>query len=183
MIRINLLPFRAARKKENLRRQVSIYILSLILLTLGLFYFNFTLGDKISRLETNIDDSKKQIAAYEKITKEIEEIKQKLAIFRKKIEVIKNLDQNRKVPVQLLDTMTRMVIPKRLWFTSFESTGGKVNITGIAFDNKTVADFMINLEASKLFKSVNLISVKQGTGKEGTGGAANLKTFQVSCVN
>ncbi len=122
MIRINLLPFRAARKKEYIRKQVSIYILSIILLTLGLILFNVNLGNKISTLETNIDESKKQIAAYEKITKEIEEIKQKLAVFRKKIEVVKNLDQNRKVPVQLPDTMTRMVIPKRLWFTSFEST-------------------------------------------------------------
>jgi type IV pilus assembly protein PilN len=178
MIRINLLPFRAARKKENLRKQVSVYLLSLILLTLGLFYFNFTLGNKISRLETNIEEAKKQIAAYEKTTQEIEKIKQQLDIFRKKIDVIKNLDQNRKKPVILLDAMTRMVIPKRLWFTSFESVGDQVNITGIALDNKTVAEFMTNLEGSKLFKSVNLVSIKAGAGE-----TSKLKTFQVSCVN
>jgi type IV pilus assembly protein PilN len=39
MIRINLLPFRAARKKENIRRQLSIYVLSVVclLLLMGLF--------------------------------------------------------------------------------------------------------------------------------------------------
>ena len=32
MIRINLLPFRAARKKENVRRQISLFLLSLAFL-------------------------------------------------------------------------------------------------------------------------------------------------------
>jgi len=173
MIRINLLPFRAARKKENIRRQVSVYLLSVILLTLGLFYFDVTLGNKITNLKVNIDEAKKQIAAYEKITKEIEDIKRQLDIYRKKIDVIKSLDRNRKEPVQLLETMTRMVVPKRLWFSNFEFVGGKVNIRGVASDNKTVADFMINLEGSGLFSAVNLISVQQ---------SANLKAFQVSCV-
>ena len=44
MIRINLLPFRAARKKENIRRQVSIFLLSLAFLLIILFYYNWSLG-------------------------------------------------------------------------------------------------------------------------------------------
>lgn len=38
MIRINLLPYRAAQKKENIRRQISIFLLLLILMTLALFF-------------------------------------------------------------------------------------------------------------------------------------------------
>jgi type IV pilus assembly protein PilN len=34
MIRINLLPFRAARKRENIRRQISVYI-GIVILTLA----------------------------------------------------------------------------------------------------------------------------------------------------
>ena len=40
MIRINLLPYRAARKKENIRIQFNIFIGSLILVALAIFYFN-----------------------------------------------------------------------------------------------------------------------------------------------
>ena len=34
MIRINLLPFRAARRRENVRRQTSIFFLSVVLVTI-----------------------------------------------------------------------------------------------------------------------------------------------------
>ena len=44
MIRINLLPFRSARKKENIRRQLSIFLLSLILAVVAIFGVNFFLG-------------------------------------------------------------------------------------------------------------------------------------------
>ena len=54
MIRINLLPFRAARKKENIRRQVSIFLLSLAFMLIILFYFNFSLNSKIGNLNSNI---------------------------------------------------------------------------------------------------------------------------------
>ena len=61
MIRINLLPFRAARKKENVRRQVSIFFLSLILTTIIAFIYNFMLGQKIHGLERKIEDTKTQL--------------------------------------------------------------------------------------------------------------------------
>jgi len=43
MIRINLLPFRAARKKENIRRQISVFVLSVVCLALlmGFVFLNF----------------------------------------------------------------------------------------------------------------------------------------------
>ena len=46
MIRINLLPFRAARKKENVRRQVSVFLLSFVLIIIGVFYYNMWLGNR-----------------------------------------------------------------------------------------------------------------------------------------
>ena len=36
MIRINLLPFRSTRQKENIRRQLSVFLLSIILTLVGL---------------------------------------------------------------------------------------------------------------------------------------------------
>ena len=50
MIRINLLPFRTERKKENVRRQVSLFLLSLALVLLVLFYYNWSLNSKIKKL-------------------------------------------------------------------------------------------------------------------------------------
>ena len=57
MIRINLLPFRKARKKENVRQQISIFILVVIFLTLGMSYFALALNRKIQNLDNRIKTS------------------------------------------------------------------------------------------------------------------------------
>ena len=177
MIRINLLPFRAARKKENIRRQVSIFMLSLVFLLIIFFYYNFSLGKKVDSLNTNIKHTETELAKYNKINDEIAQIKKKLNNLKKKMAVMKTLEANRFEPTRLLDTMTQVVVPKRMWFTKLESKGEEVNINGIALDNKTVADFMVRLEDCGLFNDVDLKTLKRKKAQ-----AADLKTFTIKCT-
>ncbi len=44
MIKINLLPFRKARRRENVRRQVNVYFLCLLFLFSLMGYFHFDLN-------------------------------------------------------------------------------------------------------------------------------------------
>jgi type IV pilus assembly protein PilN len=176
MIRINLLPFRKARKKENVRQQVSVFVLVLIFLILGMSYLALALSRKIENLDSRIKTSTQQLSELTVLTKEIDEIKKKLDTIKKKTVVIKNLERNRKSSVVLLDTMTNMVIPGRMWFTSLSDISESVEINGLALDNKTVADFMIKLEGSKLFSGVNLKTLKQQAIKD-----VILKNFEISC--
>ena len=180
MIRINLLPFRAARKKENIRRQVSIFLLSSAFALIILFYFNFSLSSKIGNLNTKIKETNAELEKYAKINKEIDQIKKKLDNLKKKMAVMDTLEANRFAPIKLMDTMTQVVVPKRMWFTSLRANGQKVNITGVALDNTTVADFMVRLENSGLFKEVDLKTLKRPSGKKGQ--ASAFKTFSVVCV-
>ena len=178
MIRINLLPFRAARKKENIRRQVSIFMLSLVFLLIIFFYYNFSLNNKVDSLNTTIKNTKTELAKYNKINDEIAQIKKKLNNLKKKMAVMKTLEANRFEPTRLLDVMTQVVVPKRMWFTNLESRGDTVNIEGIALDNKTVADFMVRLEDCGLFKQVDLKTLKRtNTNTQ----SAKLKSFAISC--
>jgi type IV pilus assembly protein PilN len=176
MIRINLLPFRKARKKENVRQQVSVFVLVLIFLILGMSYLALTLSRKIENRDSRIKTTTQQLSELTVLTKEIDDIKKKLDTIRKKTAVIKNLERNRKSSVILLDTMTDMVIPGRMWFTSLSDISESVEINGIAMDNKTVADFMIKLEGSKLFSGVSLKTLKQQAIKD-----VILKNFEISC--
>ena len=176
MIRINLLPFRAARKKENIRRQVSVFLLSLAFLLIILFYYNWSLGSKISGLNAKINETKSELQEYDKINKEIASIKKKLSNLKKKMAVMDNLEANRFEPTRLMDVMTEVIVPKRMWFTSLESKNKVVNIKGIALDNKTVADFMVRLEQSGLFREVDLKTLKQRKVRK-----SNLKSFQIRC--
>ena len=180
MIRINLLPFRATRKKENIRRQVSIFLLSLAFMLIILFYFNFSLSSKIGNLSTKIKDTQSDLDKYDKINKEIAQIKKKLDNLKKKMAVMDTLEANRFAPIRLMDTMTQVIVTKRMWFTKLQSKDKHVNITGVALDNTTVADFMVRLENSGLFKEVDLKTLKRAKSKKGS--TARFINFSVICT-
>ena len=177
MIRINLLPFRAARKKENIRRQVSIFFLSLFLVLILLVYYNVHLGGKIKNLKGNIQETQTELKKYQKITSKIAEIKRKLKTLEQKTDVINKLEKNRFEPVTLMDTMSDKVIAKRMWFTNFSAKGNSVVISGVALDEKTIADFMTRLENTGLFASVNLKNIKKKMIK-----GSSLRSFNLTCT-
>ena len=175
MIRINLLPFRAARKKENIRRQVSIFFLSLVFVVIVAAWFNYVLSGKIESLNRQVAETKAQVEKYNKINQEIAEIKKKLAILNQKIEVIKSLDLTRKAPVELLTDMSKLVIEKRMWLTGLEEKTGNVKVVGIALDNPTIAEYMTRIEASLKYVNVKLLSINQDTSVKGL----KLKNFEI----
>ncbi len=175
MIRINLLPFRAARKKENIRRQVSIFLLSLVFVVIVAAWFNYLLSGKIESLSRQVAETKAQVEKYNKINQEIAEIKKKLAILNQKIEVIKSLDLTRKAPVELLADMSKLVIEKRMWLTGLEEKSGNVKIVGIALDNPTIAEYMTRIETSLKYVGVKLLSINQDTSVKGL----ILKNFEI----
>ncbi len=177
MIRINLLPFRAARKKENIRRQVSVFLLSLILVTILAVIAHVGFNKKIAGLDDRIATTKAQVAKYNKINAEIAEIKKKLAVLEKKIEVIQTLDMNRKAPVRLMDSMTQLLVANRMWFTRMDYKDASIKLDGIALDNQTVADFMTRVQDFPDYQEVKLASIKQERFKNKD---LNLKRFGVT---
>ena len=177
MIRINLLPFRAARRKENIRRQVSVFVLLLIFFILTLFYYNLLMNNTIARKKSEIKSVKKQIVLYKKKVNKVSSIKKKLKNMQQKFEIIKSLQVRRKEPVELLDKMTGIIVPKRMWLTSLKTDNKNVKITGIAFDNKTVADFMTRLENSSLFSNVDLKNIRMKKIDK----TIQMKAFEVLC--
>lgn len=176
MIRINLLPFRAARKKENIRRQASVFILSIVLVLILATWFNYMLSSKIKSLNKKIQSTQAQVDKYNKINNEIAGIKKKLDLLNKKIEVIQSLDLTRKAPVELLDDMSRLTVEKRMWLTGLEEKSGSIKVVGIAVDNPTVAEYMTRIEESQKYAGVKLLSINQDNSIQGL----NLKTFGIS---
>ncbi len=177
MIRINLLPYRAERKKENIRRQVGIYTLSVILVIIGCYYYHLRLNSRIKKLTAEINYTNSQVAKYRKINREIEEIKKKLAILKRKTNVIKTLDADRRGPVLVLDELYHLLVEKRMWYTGLSEKNNHIKLRGVALDNQTVADFMTRLEKSKLFSDVRLATIRKETIRSKN---INLKKFEVT---
>jgi type IV pilus assembly protein PilN len=195
MIRINLLPYRESRKKESILRQLNIFLAVFFIVFVILLYYNIWLGKKIDDININIKNTKLMLTQTETQAKKVDQIKNELEKLGHKTDVIKSIETNRRDPVILLENMTKMVAEKtsistpdtsadndnnpikRLWFNSFEASGGKVNIKGIALDNKTIADFMSRLEESKHYKNVNLKTITQQKVNK-----LNLKRFEIEYV-
>ena len=161
MIKINLLPFRTARKKENIRRQVSIFLgLVVLVLCILLFVWN-SMSRKIETLNTDIKTVKAELATHAETIRKVEEYKKKLKIVNTKKGVIQKLELERSGPIRIMDAMTQCVVRTRMWLKSMEDKDGILNIQGVAVDNATIARFMKNLDKSKYFNNVDLTSSKQ----------------------
>ncbi len=160
MIRINLLPFRAARKQENIRRQVSVYFLSVVCLVTLMIYSYLNLSSELTKLKGEEAQLRSEMASYAKITREIALIRRRTKEIQDKFDVIKDLEKQGSGPVRLLEAIATSVPIDRLWLSAVVERGGNLTLKGSAMDNDTVALFMTNLEKNKQIKSVDLRTTK-----------------------
>lgn len=158
MIRINLLPFRAARKKENIKRQISVYVLTLLFLVVLMVFFFLQLNGKVQTLRSQKAQIKKQLATYAAATQKIKHIKKQIKEIRAKLNIIRDLEKKKTGPVFLLDEIAAAVPKNRLWLRSLSEKNGLLKLQGTAMDNETIALFMTDLEKAKHITSVDLQS-------------------------
>ena len=160
MIKINLLPFRAARKYENIRRQVSIYFLSVVCILTLMIYSYLSLSNELGKLKGEEKQLRTEMASYSKVLQEMARITNKTKEIQDKFDVIKDLENRRSGPVRLLEEIAISVPTDRLWLRAVEEKSGNLTLAGSAMDNDTVALFMTNLEKREQITSVDLKTTK-----------------------
>lgn len=175
MIRINLLPFRAARTKENVRRQVSIFLLMIGLLVVILFVVYGYLASNEEDAKLKTETVKQDLIKYTQQAKEVDEINKENELLQKKIDIISDLEKVRKEPVSLLALLTDTIVEERMWLTSFDVKDKNVGINGLALDEITVADFNKRLQASPMFSDATLKILKQSEAEN-----VKLKSFELT---
>ena len=177
MIKINLLPFRVARQKENIRKQISIFLLLVLLTVVALFWYTQSIHKQIVSIKAKTEQINSQIVKYKEKADRVAQIKKDLKILEEKLRIVSSLEKQRKKQLILFDNMTDLVIPTRMWLESFKTDKNSVTIKGIAFDNPTIADFMEKLEQSSLFSTVDLKTAKIKKFKNNV----MLKSFELLC--
>ncbi len=177
MIRINLLPFRVARKKENIRRQISIFVLLIILTILSLFWYTSVMNRQILTIIEKTEQVNSQILQYKEKAERVARIKKDLNVLEEKLEIVSSLKKQREKQLILFEGMTGLIVPERMWLENFQTNENSVTIKGIAFDNPTIADFMEKLEKSTLFNKVDLKTAKIKKFKDNV----MLKSFELLC--
>ena len=175
MIRINLLPVRAAQKKARLQGQLVVLVLSLVVTCLICGGLYTSVAVKISAEKKQIAKIEKEITRLKKTLGEVAQFKKLQKEFQGKLDVLAKLKEKKTGPVHLLDELSR-VLPDKLWLSSVKESGGGVSISGVGLNEETVARFMRDLEASPYYQQVEL-KVTEQTKQ----GSLKLQKFQISC--
>lgn len=162
MIRINLLPHREIKRKQQ---QKEFYIMLGAVAGLGVAiwfavhtYLNGRIEEQNGRntyLESAIADLDKQID-------EIKNLKEQIATLLQRKKVVESLQANRAQTVYLLDQLVRQ-LPDGIYLKGVVQKGNKVTINGYAQSNARVSTFMRNLESSPYLEKPNLIEIRAVT--------------------
>lgn len=147
MIRINLLPVRAAKKKESIRFQTTIAIMITgLFFTLAIFLYVIYLFDVQSINEEISIVQESNAKVMQKIGK-LSKIKEEKARVQEKLNVVDRLEAGRSGPVELL-TKVASAIPEMATLQTLTEKKGLILVKGYAADKEVVADFMRKLKAA-----------------------------------
>ena len=160
MIKINLLPVRAAKKKETAIQQIA--IAGAVVAVVALIAVSFYIFERmqVASVKNEIAAANKKINDLKAKIGKLEELKTTKEQVRKKLEILAQLRKNKTGPAQRLATLSDLT-PEQLWLTSYSELNQDVKISGIAFTEDLIAQYMKALEASKDFMTVELIVSEQ----------------------
>ncbi len=160
MIKINLLKVRKEKKRIGLRKEIVVFLLSMVLVLVVILVAQWMVGSEMEKTLAQISSTKKEIEYYKSLSAEFNKAKEQQKILQEKLNVINMLRKEKSTPAMILEELS-IDKPEKVYFESVKKDGAKVGIEGVALDDETVANFMTNLRKSKLFKNVDLIVAEQ----------------------
>ena len=169
MIRVNLLPHRAEKRKA---RQIQLMAFGGISLLLGIAIVAFVhvaINAKISYQERRNQYLKDETAVLDKQIDEIKKLREQTDALLARKNVVENLQTTRSDVVHLLDQMLR-ILPNGIYLKSLKQTGNKINLVGSAQSNARVSTLMRAIEDSPWLESPTLVEIHAaggaGSGRE-----------------
>ncbi len=174
MIQINLLPVRQIRARLKTRNEVAVFLALIALVLIFVSMASLNMISTVKEMEGLSKTLTAKKASYQPILNEINQLKKDKETQQTKINVIKNLKENSQVTVWVLDEVANLVPARRLWLNSLTQSGKSLNVSGVALDNATIAQFMNNISASDYFSGSELASSSQTVVS-----GAKLKSFSL----
>lgn len=162
MIRINLLPHRAAKRKA---RQIQFYVLSAITLVLATMLVGFVhvvINTQIEYQERRNRYLTDQITLLDKQISEIKHLKMEIAALMERKTVVEKLQSTRSDVVHLLDQMLN-ILPESVYLKSIKQTGNKIDLTGFTQSNARVSTLMRSIDSSQWLESPTLVQISATT--------------------
>lgn len=175
MIRINLLPATPVNKKDLQNRQLAFFCISLLavlVIVAALYLF------KLSQIETakeEIAAAQIKVAELDKKIGKLKELKTLQNQVKQKLDVLLQLRKNKSGPAERLANLSDMT-PEKLWLTGYAESGHDVKLSGIAYSEELIAEFMRKLGSTSNYSGVELVVSEQIISEE-----TKLKKFELAC--
>jgi type IV pilus assembly protein PilN len=163
MIRINLLPHRAAKRKQKQAAFVALLALGGVL---GAAVVLAVGGYNASRISIQNERNlvlKQANAELDKKIGDIATLKQEIEALKARQQAVEDLQGDRNQPVYLLDELVRQT-PEGVHLKSFKQEGQKVTLSGYAQSQERVAELLRNLSSgSPWLERPDLTEVRAAT--------------------
>lgn len=160
MIKINLLPVRAAKKREFGRQQLLLFALILALGGIGNWFWYNKVDSELSQLDAQIARTHAEIAQLEKTIGEVKSIKDDKKALEDKLKILDTLKKGRTGPVKVMDELAT-IIPQRVWLVEYTEAGGGVTMIGQASSYEDLSTFSKKLKGSVHFTNITIKTARQ----------------------
>ena len=180
---INLLPNREALKRQSKLKFLSGFamkglvggIAALYLFLIGFSFFQISSNKGKLASESNIEQEFNLVSAeHKKLTKTVNDMKKALKLGNM-------VNSNQTASYRALAQITRSV-PQRVQFTDLNYNGNnQVIITGLAFSDQDIINFIANLNGKDLIDQASLKAMNVPKGKNDLQSANNKKGFTILC--
>lgn len=118
-----------------------------------------TLAERMDTVSQKQEEAKR----LEQIIKDVADYQKQKTSLEKRIDLIKQLKQNQRGPVQLMDRISQD-LPDLVWLDKMTVSGGLVSIDGRGLNPNAIANFVENVKNDPMFEEPDLSSVTQLAG-------------------
>lgn len=178
MIRINLLPHRAEKRKAQQVQFIAFSVISVAIGVLIVGFVHVAIMTQIDNQERRNAYLNKEIVVLDKQIDEIKKLREQTKSLLARKTVVENLQSTRADVVHLMDQMLR-ILPDGVYLKSLKQTGNKINLVGYAQSNARVSTLMRSIEDSPWLEAPNLVVIS-ATNVSGTRLSEFTLTFNLS---
>jgi type IV pilus assembly protein PilN len=163
MAKINLLPWRAERRREREREFYMMLGAAALAAVAAIGLWWYWMGLRIENQDNRNFYLKTEIKGLDSQLAEIKELDKTKAKLLARKQIIEQLQASRSQMVHLFDELVK-TIPDSVRLGSLRQAGDTLTLEGVAQSNASVANYMRNLDASKWLTKSDLIKTEVSGG-------------------
>lgn len=158
MMRINLLPHRAEKRRARQIQFIAFSVISVLLGAMLVGFVQVAIGTQISYQERRNTYLKDETAKLDIQIAEIKKLREETKALLERKDTVEKLQSDRSDVVHLLDQMLR-ILPEGVYLKSLKQSGKNINLVGYSQSNARVSTLMRAIDDSSWLESATLVVV------------------------